>query len=205
MPLTRETAQAPRVFAYGSLVGRRSRTPGLEVARASIVGWMRTWSHGIVTPRGRVCALSIAPSVSTTIQGLALTCDDGTLREMDEREIGYSRVQVPAHTWVESGVPLETPCWVYIGGAAHRVASQQEYPIWLSYLITVLVGYMELGGPLGLEEFFRTTVGWETPILDDRDNPKYSRAVHLSAEEDEDIQRFLSDHSLGANFYKPRG
>ena len=53
----------------------------------------------------------------------------------------------------------------------------------LSYLDVVVQGYLRTFGPDGADRFFATTDGWDTPILNDRKAPRYSRHQQLSPDE----------------------
>ncbi|MEY8843070.1 gamma-glutamylcyclotransferase, partial [Cribrihabitans sp. XS_ASV171] len=56
-------------------------------------------------------------------------------------------------------------------------------PILLSYLDVVVQGYLRVFGVDGADRFFATTDGWESPILDDRAEPRYPRHRRLKDEE----------------------
>ncbi len=78
-----------------------------------------------------------------------------------------------------------------------------EHPILLSYVDCVLKGYLDQYGERGVSHFIDHTEGWHIPIRDDRENPRYSRAVRL-----EDRERDLFDQLLrraGVRFFGRRG
>jgi hypothetical protein len=56
-------------------------------------------------------------------------------------------------------------------------------PILLSYLDCVVQGFNTVYGTDGVRDFFRSTSGWDTPILNDRSAPVYPRAQMLSSME----------------------
>lgn len=181
-----------QVFAYGSLVGTRARDPGLRASPAYIKGWARSWSHGISTKRGHACALSVVQGNEPRLDGVVLECDDAALDALDQREVGYTRVQLEAFLASGQG----TSAWLFVGDDDHRVVPASGHRIWLSYLRVVLAGYRELGGHVALESFYRTTGGWDVPIEDDAARPNYSRAFTLSEAEQMEIAAFLHDHGL---------
>jgi len=188
-----------RAFAYGSLVGVRTRPSSFLATPATLGGWVREWSHGIKTKRGKVCALSVSRAEGSGIQGILLEGDEDGERELDQREEGYLKESVSVLCARTNGGPEARNAVVYVGDDELRIKKVGDYPIWLSYLLVVLAGYRELGGWVALEEFFRTTRGWNTPILDDSANPKYSRAIQLKRDEEGEIQQFLGERGLLAN------
>ena len=52
----------------------------------------------------------------------------------------------------------------------------------MSYLDTVVQGFLREFGAAGVECFFATTGGW-CPLLDDRDAPRYPRSQKTTAAE----------------------
>jgi hypothetical protein len=183
------------IFAYGSLVNPAARPKEVDAVPALLSGWSREWMHRISTPRGKVCALTVAPDADSCIKGVVLVEGGAESFEVDEREIGYQRIPVAVQT---IGGLIESPvsCSLYVGAQANRGPATREYPIWRSYLDCVLSGYIRLGGPEAADDFVRSTRGWQAPFLDDRDSPKYPRAVYLTAKEKEVIDAILRRHLL---------
>ena len=75
-------------------------------------------------------------------------------------------------------------------------------PVLLSYLDCVAQGFNTVYGPDGVRDFFRTTTGWDTPILNDRAAPIYPRAQTLS-----DAETKLTDDNIkmiGAHVITPQ-
>lgn len=189
------------IFAYGSLVNSAARPKKLESISAFLPGWSREWMHRITTPQGQVCALTVGEDVPTSIKGVVLVGDDGEHFEIDEREIGYDRVLVTVRMVGECESPLS--CSLYVGTQADRGPATRAYPIWRSYLDCVLSGYLSLGGLDAVEEFVKTTRGWPAPILDDRESPKYPRAVQLTDNEKDAIDSVLRKHHLLSDLLTP--
>jgi len=181
-----------QVFAYGSLVGRRSRDFIAEATPATLEGWNRSWSHGIRTKRGNVCALTVVSKPQSMLRGVVLQCDKATLRTLDKREDGYSRKEV--NVVLDTG--HRSRSWLYVGRRDRRVDGEDGYSIWMSYLLVVLAGYLELGGPRALQDFYGTTVGWNMPVEHDEREPKYTRAFRLKPGERAQIRRFLSSRGI---------
>jgi len=183
------------IFAYGSLVNQAARPGNLEAAPAVLPGWSREWMHRIVTPQGRVCALTVARDASSSIKGVVLESDDAEAFQVDEREVGYERIPVVVRL-IDGLSESSVSCSMYVGDQASRGPATREYPIWRTYLDCVLLGYIALGGPDAADEFVRSTRNWPAPILDDRESPKYPRAVSLTVDEKEVIDAILRRHLL---------
>lgn len=175
----------PAFFGYGSLVNRATHAyaPG-EPAR--LKGWRRTWKHTNLRPWPY---LSAEPA-DTEIDGLvaAVPRDDWAL--LDQREAAYRRHAL-AHDHITTA-----PLW------AHRVeiyavnevnaAASAEHPILLSYLDTVVQGFLREFGESGVARFFATTTSWSA-VLDDRAEPIYPRHQRTTASE-----RALTDEHIVA-------
>ena len=58
-------------------------------------------------------------------------------------------------------------------------------------------GFLRLYGEDGVRGFFRTTTGWETPVLDDRDAPIYPRAQPLNRQERDLVDAHLDALAQG--------
>ncbi len=173
----------PAFFGYGSLVNRATHdyAPG-ELARLS--GWRRVWRHTTL----RDWPYLSAEPAEAEIDGLvaAVPHDDWTL--LDRREAAYRRHAL-AHDRLTTA-----PLWahrieIYAVDEDHaRPAS--AHPILLSYLDTVVQGFLREFGQAGVARFFETTAGW-APILDDRAAPHYPRHQPTSAAE----RRLVDDHT----------
>jgi len=144
----------------------------------------------VETERGKVCALTIAPSRGAEVFGVFVPTPRTELAGLDLREQGYQRVPLAASDFLAHDMPgfsestfvIDDGVFTYISiPEAHRPGSW-EFPIWRSYLECVMAGFLELGGAAAVQEFIVSTDGWGAPILDDRAAPKYMRAVTLPAE-----------------------
>ena len=51
-------------------------------------------------------------------------------------------------------------------------------------------------GEPGLRHFFESTEGWDTPVLDDRDAPRYQHAQTLDGDQAEMFESVLADYSV---------
>lgn len=169
---------------------------------AILSGWVRQWMHCIETPHGKICALTVAPDAHGEVAGLVLFQSTAGLAELDQRESGYSRVRVPVLLEKPESTTAELECFTYVGDSAHYKHGSDEYPIWRSYLDCILVGYFELGGRAGMENFIASTQGWDAPILDDCRMPLYPRAVALSSDLERMIDDTLAEHGFLKNLVK---
>ncbi len=174
----------PYFFGYGSLVNRRTHDYP-NATRARVTGWRRVWQG---TSLREVAFLTAVPDSSAEIAGLIAAVPGADWVALDERERAYARHDVSA---LGHGLDDEPSVQIYAVEQALRDAG--EHPILLSYLDTVIQGYMSEFGEAGAAEFFHTTTGWHLPILNDRDDPIYPRATVLTADErafvDENLSR----------------
>lgn len=167
----------PFFFGYGSLVNRRTHGYA-EAYAARITGWRRVWRHTHLRP---AAFLSVEPAPGAEIEGLIAAVPGGDWRALDERETGYDR-----HPLVEGLAHAATrpvAAQIYAVPLHRTDEAGQRQPILLSYLDVVVQGFVTEFGEAGAERFFETTQGWDTPILDDRDRPRYPRAQRLTARE----------------------
>jgi len=167
----------PFFFGYGSLVNRATHiyTPAY---RARLTGWRRAWKH---TNGWRTPFLTGVPDPACTIDGLVAHVPGGDWAALDLREDGYDRHAIASGLTVEADVPLAAQ--VYAVPVRNMVTQEDPAPILLSYLDVVLQGYLREFGEQGGHAFFATTDGWDTPVLDDRAEPRYPRHQVLTAEE----------------------
>ncbi|MEM6341537.1 MAG: gamma-glutamylcyclotransferase family protein [Pseudomonadota bacterium] len=167
----------PLFFGYGSLVNRATHDyPDARTTRLD--GWRRIW----VRTEGREIAyLSARPSEGHEIDGLMAAVPNADWAELDLRETGYDRLRLGTNT----------NSWIYSVPEALHVASG-DHVILLSYLDVVAQGFLREFGEKGVGDFFATTDGWDTPILNDRSDPRYPRHQMLSKTETEMVDDHLS-------------
>lgn len=173
----------PAFFGYGSLVNRATHDHGLgEPAR--LKGWRRVWRH---TRLRDTPFLSVEPA-EVEIDGLVAAVPGGDWEKLDLRETGYRRHPV------EPKRLSAAPGWaggieIYAVEDRH-ILPPNGAPIHLSYLDTVVQGFLREFGTGGVERFFATTTGWSA-LLDDRDAPRYPRSQKTTAAE----RRIVDDHA----------
>jgi len=165
----------PCFFGYGSLVNRATHSY-TQASRAQLGGWRRKW----VFTSGRSAAiLSVVADANTVIDGLIAEVPNADWAALDLREAGYARIasgvvqhpRAPATQISHYAVPRDT--WVPLA----------ENYILMSYLDVVVQGYLAEYGAAGVADFFATTDGWDTPVLNDRAAPQYPRHQTLTAQE----------------------
>lgn len=188
-PAPTPAATGARFFGYGSLVNRS--THGYPSARpARLDGWRRVWVHVAARP---VAFLSVEPDPEGQILGLVADVPGGDWSALDLREHAYRRHEVrPVCLTGETAIGAQ----VYAVPAADHLPPTTAHPLLLSYIDTVVQGFLREFGPAGADHFFATTAGWRVPVLNDRAIPRYPRAQALSPDETRIVDRRL--HRVGA-------
>jgi hypothetical protein len=181
----------PFFFGYGSLVNRR--THGFSQAYpARITGWRRAWRH---TALRELAFLTAVPEPGAEMEGLIAAVPGADWAALDEREWAYARHAVGHLVAHEAGAAVHVE--VYAVRPEHSAPPTVRHPVLLSYIDTVVQGYLHSFGKAGAERFFATTEGWDLPVLNDRAAPRYSRAQAPGAEERELVDTHLA--RLGAD------
>lgn len=185
----------PFFFGYGSLVNRR--THGFaEAYLAQISGWRRAWRH---TGLREVAFLTAVPEPGAEMDGLIAAVPGADWAALDEREWAYARHTVGHLVAHEAG--REVHVEVYAVADAHSAPPSVRHPLLLSYIDTVVQGYLQGFGEAGAERFFASTEGWDVPVVNDRAAPRYSRAQPLGPSERAFVDRHLE--RLGADLLEP--
>ena len=176
----------PYFFGYGSLVNTRTHSYP-DPQPATLKGWRRAW---VATPRFGVVLLTGVPAPDHKIDGLIAQVPDADWGALDAREAGYNRLA--AHKDITHSHSAEPEIAVY-AVSAENFLERESHIILLSYLDVVIQGFNEVYGEDGVRRFFDTTDGWDTPILNDREDPVYPRHQTLSEDErglvDENLKR----------------
>ena len=160
-------------FGYGSLVNRETHDfPDAAPARLS--GWRRVW---LAVPDHPVAFLSVEPASGVTIDGLVARVPGGDWRALDRREAGYDRVAIADRMLA----PPDRAAQLYTVRSPR--AAVGAAPVLLSYLDTVVQGFLREFGVDGAARFFATTTGWQAALIDDRAAPRYPRATVLAPAE----------------------
>lgn len=162
------------VFGYGSLVNRRTHEY-TQAHAARVTGWQRAWRR---TPLRERCFLTVVPMPGAQLYGLAAAVPEQDWAALDAREQGYTRHMVAA---VPSAAGNARQVALYaIPPERFRPPGPDDH-LALSYIDTVVAGFVAEYGPEGAAQFFATTSGWEATVLDDRAAPLYARAQPVGA------------------------
>ncbi|HDZ50994.1 MAG: gamma-glutamylcyclotransferase [Sulfitobacter litoralis] len=166
----------PYFFGYGSLVNRNTHAYP-DARPAQLHGWHRLWVR--IAGASHVF-LSVLPEKDTVIDGLIAAVPGADWVALDTRETNYNRIGsngavvhdiIPAPDMAHYSVPTDTH------------VTSGDHTILLSYIDVVVQGFLREYGVDGVQRFFDTTRGWDTPILNDRAAPKYPRAQALTVQE----------------------
>ena len=186
--------ETPHFFGYGSLVHRG--THGYPVRmQAELQGWRRVWRH---SRHRKVAFLSAVRAPGSRIAGLVAAVPGADWAALDARERAYDRIRLGPEAQQEARA---LDLHVYEARAEHLDAPELRHPILLSYLDTVIGGYLAEFGETGAEAFFATTDGWDGPVLNDRAAPIYPRAQPLEAGARDLVDSALA--SLSAQVQEP--
>ena len=171
-------------FGYGSLVNRDTlRTSYVGAVRAELHGFRREWGVQSKKAPRKVSGLTVTAEKGTSVQGLLVIDFAENLPDVDERERNYDRIRLSDLDLDLEDNPGVSDFYVYLAKPVHRGRGDPDHPILQSYLDAVLQGYRREFGDDGLKRFVTETHGWTQPVLQDRHDPVYARAVDLSEEE----------------------
>ena len=173
------------VFGYGSLVNARTHSYD-PIIPATLRGYRRLWQPSPIRP---VAYLTVVADAEAQIEGAIAGVAPSDWPGLAIRERAYKRIELTAST-LSIDMTDQTQAYVYAVESANPPNSQQ--PILLSYIDTVIDGYWTLGGAVAAQNFFDTTTGWETPVLNDRASPRYGSAQAVSGEIRDFVDRQLS-------------
>lgn len=160
---------SPRFFGYGSLVNLATHSYP-DPQPATLTGWRRVWRHAKARP---VAFLSVEPCAQTTLHGITALVPNADWAALDLREHAYTRHDVSPQ--------FATQTAIYQADPTHTQDPSIGHPILLSYLDVVIGGFMDRFGHAGPQHFFATTHGWG-PVLNDRADPLYPRALPLETD-----------------------
>lgn len=191
-------------FGYGSLVNNATLPDHTRIRPGRLDGWVREWRIWGTNQIGRgVCSLSVAPETGSEIRGVAAVEPKTGLQKLEEREHKYHRVHGigEAFRCDERGASGPDDMFLFRSKPEFHGWGDEDHPILQSYLDCVLAGFHEIWGEEGVSHFLDTTRGWHVPILKDRDNAFYPRAVALDDVMAEMIDDHLADHDV--RYIKP--
>lgn len=165
---TKKLSYMEKIFSYGSLVSIETWSFKSQYEVATAYGWVRQWKKIINTEKGKICALTVSPKKKSSLDGILISADQFVQKKIDKREEGYEKIRI------------ENDMFLYISEQSTCCWASEDAPIIKSYIDVVAHGYFQILGEEGFIKFFETTEGWELPIMDDRSNPLYPRALNLN-------------------------
>ena len=177
------TDRHPAFFGYGSLVNRATHDYA-PATPARLSGWRRVWRH----TRLRDWPYLSAEPAEAEIDGLIAAVPGDDWATLDLREAAYRRHPL-THDRLTTAPGWAQRIEIYAVDEAHGLPPN-THPILLSYLDTVVQGFLREFGPAGVAGFFATTAGW-CALLDDRAAPHYPRSQPTTAAE----RRLVDDHA----------
>lgn len=159
------------IFGYGSLMNSASRRltgKTGHTAPATITGFVRHWGKIETTTTASPLVVDHGDG---KVNGLLLAIHEDELSEFDVREHGYVRAQVASHA-VTSTLALNASdaVWVYL--KHEPIPPCENTPILQTYVDTVLSGCLEISEQFAIQ-FIENTVGWQHPLVNDRQSPRY--------------------------------
>ena len=179
------------LFGYGSLINDESRARSFNSKKcygANLLNHQRAWC--VPVPDAEVTALGLLPHTGASCNGVLIEISDSEIAQADAREnpSGYERISLPwENVMWEAGSNLAEaeaaewrtlPLWIYC--AAHNQPPSDDRPIIQSYVDVVLLGVLKRGIRFA-ENFVLSTQGWDAPWIDDRQAPRYVRALKSTA------------------------
>ena len=178
-------------FGFGSLVNRNTlRTNYIDTFPATLRGWRRHWQRSLAEPSRDIALLSIHRHQACELKGMLVVDHASNLAAVDEREIGYDRVELSPDDLVFSD-DTNVPERLFVYVAQEQSDERLHGNLLQSYLDAVLQGFHLEYGEEGIQHFFSTTIGFNRTMKMDRDFPEYPRSVTL-----DEVQRTLIDDAL---------
>jgi hypothetical protein len=182
------------IFGYGSLVNIQSRNitgESVLIGPVRVRGLRRSWN---VQTREST-ALGLIEIPESICNGIIVSVSDQELERFDVREIPtkYRRIELSKNNVeLSDGNIVDGLLWTYI--AIDPKPSDEKHPILQSYVDVVLTGFLDFGIDFA-KEFINSTEGWNN-LVNDRDNPRYSRFLE-KLERKNEIDTLIS--SVGLN------
>lgn len=179
-------------FGYGSLVNRAThRTDIVGYSKVTLKGWRREWLARPNNSFGKVVLLSVKPCENGEIDGLVVFDHARNQASLDERESNYDRhfvtdSSITEHNWAisdESNIRTKKATSIYVATPFPQPDEYKQYRILRSYLDAVMQGYLNKFGHEGVARFVSSTDNFEVGILEDRNDPRYPRAVKTTQKE----------------------
>jgi len=198
-------------FGFGSLVNQATlRTNYIDAIPTRLAGWRRHWQGRSHNADDHGALLSIHPHEKGELFGMLVVDHLENLPLVDERESGYSRVEINTDVLKLSfeGHKLHTvadlPAHLYVYVAKTPEVEGTHLPLLQSYTDAVMQGYLREYGQFGLSHFIETTIGFNRAIVRDRQHPRYARAVDLPAVQADLFDGILRDAGVCFESWQPQ-
>ncbi|GAB3487316.1 gamma-glutamylcyclotransferase family protein [Marinomonas epiphytica] len=163
------------ILGYGSLINSVSRAKTGETGQVwpvKLDGFQRHWS--IMSRDAVMSSVAVVQARGESCNGVLVEVPEDQFPLFDERETGYHRAKIDLQqltSYSEEPLPNGT-YWVYY--TDNVLIPNQQSPIVLSYLDVILSGCLEHGDAFA-QDFLALTKGWQAPLLNDRQQPRYPR------------------------------
>lgn len=176
------TSYISYIFAYGGLILAESRAMTLGATSTAtpvmLHGFERFW--GFAAPDYGLTSLSLRMNPDKQCAGVLFPITAPQLALLDVREAGYERVMVAAqdifYPFVPEFEPINGRIFTYIAHAKSHPTPAN--PIVQSEVDAILTGCLREHGEPFAREVVRTTSGWESPWLNDRQAPRFPFSHH---------------------------
>jgi hypothetical protein len=134
----------------------------------------RAWNTDV--PEAGLTVVGATLKEDKFCNGVIVKVSPEELLKFDEREDVYHRQKLPISSFSFSGknTLLEGNVWIYLTDEP-KIPSSHD-PIVQSYVDVILTGCLDFGESFA-KEFIEQTQGWSYPWLDDRESPRYIRAL----------------------------
>jgi hypothetical protein len=165
------------IFGYGSLICEDSRARTGASGQAipvRIKGVERQWNA--VYPKFEMSAVGAISNPNGACNGVIFQVPEEEIPKFDEREVDYSRIKLDREdisAIMQQSVP-QGNIWVYVANSPG--IPDTKSPIVQSYIDVILTGCLNINEEFA-REFISSTTGWDSPWINDRENPVYMRAM----------------------------
>jgi cation transport regulator ChaC len=180
------------IFGYGSLICKEAREKTSKTKKAIPVlvkNLKRGW-YLKSPPEMGIMGLGIKEEKGMRCNGVVFEISKKDLNSFDKREIGYYRKKIENKdiTVLEAKSKVKGDVFVYIPKKINLPS--KKYPLAQSYIDVILTGCFSFGDKF-TKEFIQGTDGWSNHWINDRENPRYPRA--LKSPNIKKINRYLKN------------
>ena len=192
------------IVGYGSLLSKESRArTGIsgDALPVRINGISRGWN--LAAPDYHMTAVGVMVDQGSYINANMFPVLENELENFDSREIGYDRTKVNVDdiAMLLGGAVPYGNFWMYTGQKSSKPSISS--PIAQSYIDVILDACLRGYNEDFAREFIKTTQLWEYPWVDDRNKPRYPRAIHLKPDIRRRINKMLEEE-VTEEFHKRR-